>query len=966
MGCKGRHASRDGCNSVLNIEELEPRLLLSADAAGLFAPDPFATQQPVTDILLDDNFERVHQVPGTADSENERLELVFVDTDTPEYQRLVDDLRTERNDGRLIEVIVLDNGRDGIEQITQTLQGNQGVDAIHLISHGDEGVIDLGNTRLTGDTLAEYRDELRSWGQFLDTDADILIYGCNLAGSADGQFLVDILANLTGADIAASDDLTGSATLGGDWDLEYKTGSIDTRTAVSANAQAEFRAVLSTEVVAYNAVWKYLDDGSDQGVAWQAIGFNDSGWASGAAELGYGDGDENTVVGYGPDSNDKYTTTYFRHSFSIADASLYTALTIDLVRDDGAMVYLNGTEVARSNMPAGPIDYLTRADADIVGTPAETTVHNYIIDPLLLVDGTNVLTVEVHQHVLDSSDISMKLQMMGTIPLHTLNVTTTTDNNDAGIVAGNASHTMDWLFVNQGADARISLREAMIAANNTTNGGSPDEIHFEILDPLVGGAHTIAVGAAGLPAVDDPVVIDGTTDSDHVSSPIIVLDGASVAGDGLVLQSGSDGSTIRGLNIHSFGASGIEISSSDGNTIAGNYIGTDVSGTAALANGLAGIQISGASNTIGGTVAADGNLISGNNFGIFLSGAGTTGNEVQGNLIGTDETGDAALGNVIAIAMRSGTSGNTIGGSAAGAGNVISGNTGVGIEITNAGSTGNVIAGNLIGTNSSGTAALANVGHAVRIHAGADSNTVGGSTASERNVIVAAAPNTAVVLAAVDSNVVKGNYIGTDINGTTPLGAGQRGVWITTGSVNNTIGGTNPGDRNVISAAASVGVYITGAGTDANQVQGNYIGTDYLGTSAMANFVGVQIDAGAENNVVGGTSAAARNIISGNSNRGVTIYGSGTSGNRLEGNYIGLDVTGTAGLGNSQAVRVHGGATGNYIGGTSAGAGNVISASYGAPANGVEIFNPGTSGNFVQGNLIGTDAAGTADLSTLR
>ena len=114
-------------------------------------------------------------------------------------------------------------------------------------------------------------------------------------------------------------------------------------------------------LVATGSVWGYLDNGSDQGTAWRSPSFNDSGWAVGPAELGYGDSDEATVISYGGNSNSKYTTTYYRHTFSVADPSLYSSLTLDVLRDDGAIVYLNGTEVYRGNMPGGSVSYTTWA-----------------------------------------------------------------------------------------------------------------------------------------------------------------------------------------------------------------------------------------------------------------------------------------------------------------------------------------------------------------------------------------------------------------------------------------------------------------------------------------------------------------------------------------------------------------------------------------------------------------------------
>ena len=173
---------------------------------------------------------------------------------------------------------------------------------------------------------------------------------------------------------------------------------------VSPSAQAVQTSTTTTLLVPAGSAWAYLDDGSDQGAAWRLPAFDDGAWASGPAELGYGDGDEQTVVGYGTDPNNKFTTTYFRHAFSVTGADQLTALELRLLRDDGAVVYLNGQEAARSNMPAGAVDYRTFASGSVTGSE-ETTIRTILLDPALLVEGDNVLAVEIHQNSLTSSDL---------------------------------------------------------------------------------------------------------------------------------------------------------------------------------------------------------------------------------------------------------------------------------------------------------------------------------------------------------------------------------------------------------------------------------------------------------------------------------------------------------------------------------------------------------------------------------
>ncbi|MBN1771311.1 MAG: metallophosphoesterase [Deltaproteobacteria bacterium] len=157
-------------------------------------------------------------------------------------------------------------------------------------------------------------------------------------------------------------------------------------------------------------IWKYLDDGSDRGTAWTAVDFDDSDWAAGPAELGYGEGDEATVVSYGPDASRKYTTTYFRASFELLDPTTYAGLRLRLLRDDGAVAYLNGHEVLRSNMPDGPIDVATEASA---GADCEDCWYEASVSAGLLTAGVNVVAVEVHQVGPTSSDVSFNLELTG-------------------------------------------------------------------------------------------------------------------------------------------------------------------------------------------------------------------------------------------------------------------------------------------------------------------------------------------------------------------------------------------------------------------------------------------------------------------------------------------------------------------------------------------------------------------------
>ncbi|MCB1100450.1 MAG: lamin tail domain-containing protein, partial [Verrucomicrobiae bacterium] len=175
---------------------------------------------------------------------------------------------------------------------------------------------------------------------------------------------------------------------------------------------AEITPVAGGEQVLVEAgsTWSYLDDGSDQGTAWVAPGFDDSGWKSGAAQLGYGDGDEATVIGFGDDSSNKFVTTYFRLGFELSDVEAFEEFTIGIQRDDGAIIYINGEQVVSDNMPAD-VDYLTLASGK---TSDEDKFFEHVIGPEAFKSGTNIVSVELHQAALGDSDTSFDFTMKGT------------------------------------------------------------------------------------------------------------------------------------------------------------------------------------------------------------------------------------------------------------------------------------------------------------------------------------------------------------------------------------------------------------------------------------------------------------------------------------------------------------------------------------------------------------------------
>ena len=367
--------------------------------------------------------------------------------------------------------------------------------------------------------------------------------------------------------------------------------------------------------------------------------------------------------------------------------------------------------------------------------------------------------------------------------------------------------------------------------------------------------------------------------------------------------------SVSGINIGNTGTSG--------NVVANNFIGTDAASDKGLGN-VNGVLFYGDSN--GGpthNTIGPGNVISGNSYvGVVIYNPGTSDNVVAGDLIGTNVGGTAPLPNANGVILSGGVADNTIGGTTAGAADVISGNTTDGVEITGSGTIGNVVAGNDIGTNAAGTLALPN-GAGVAIVGGASANTVGGTSTALRNVI---SGNTAdgvdITGTGTSDNVVAGNYAGTPASGSAALGNGGSGVSLTAeGKSNNTIGGgTATGGRaNVLSGNHKNGqfprdLYINGSGTNFNVVVGNYISsTNAAGTAAVANDnSGILISSGADGNTIGGTAAVDRNIVSGNTRSAASFSTSrATTGNLAEGNWTGLNAAGTLARSPIGRHRVH-------------------------------------------------------------
>jgi CSLREA domain-containing protein len=483
-----------------------------------------------------------------------------------------------------------------------------------------------------------------------------------------------------------------------------------------------------------------------------------------------------------------------------------------------------------------------------------------------------------------------------------------------GLTAVPARASSAWV-VNSAADtggnctaSSCTLRAAIAAANRSSGA---DLIAFNIPP---GGPQTIVVGAGaalGLPSIKgDDVTVDGGTQPGGGANGIRLDDPDPDGGEsGLVVD--GQRATVRGLVITRFDRYGIYLrSTAHEAVIAGNWVGTrdGVTDDGTLDDGIR--VKGGGGHRIGGANQADRNVVAGaNNDGIQLE--DSSDNVVIGNYVGMTADGLGRLPNADSGIQLDGVSlRNRVGGLTVGERNVVSGNAGIGVQL-------------LGSMRADGTCETP------------------------------------------EGNLVQGNYLGVNVNGTKPTSGGTHGNYgdgaqISTCARNNVIGGTAPGSRNVISGNRADGVELDSSGGPGgaaavcgNLVQGNYVGSDPSGTAPVPNTDdGVGLDNGACDNLVGGSDPAAGNLIGGNFSDGVEIGRPGSTGNTLQGNVIGLAADGSSVLRNTQnGVHIRNKAASNVV------VGNTIS---GNLQSGVLIENPLTNANRVLANRIGTSTGGTA------
>ncbi len=460
------------------------------------------------------------------------------------------------------------------------------------------------------------------------------------------------------------------------------------------------------------------------------------------------------------------------------------------------------------------------------------------------------------------------------------------------LIEGSDGDPGDGLCATHATPVVCTLRAAIEEANahaNWTVDGSPDG--FELPDFIifqVGGGFPVINLTSPLPPITDKLNIG----SDTGPASKIVINGAGAGPGAVGIAVHQELCLINKLVLQGFHTA-IVLSGEGNNKVLFSMIGTNPDGTGAVPN-VRGIWVDSPNNEIRS------NIISGNSeLGILLEGTGAKGNKILGNSIGTQNNGTGSLGNGQHGIKFLNAPENQIGGLQSFEKNVISANAKSGILIEGINSNDNKILGNLIGTDKNGLSGLGNAENGIHL-VDSPSQVIGGTESNAGNIVSGNGKNGVLIEGSGSSSTkILGNFIGTNGTGEAPIPNQEQGIKISRAGLIS-IGGAEPGSRNLISGNGKNGIFIQGSNASNHSVQGNLIGTNLAGTQALANGEnGIHLrkiledPSGPTVNLIGGGSEAERNVVSGNQKNGICLEGKGTANNRIEGNFVGTDITGT-------------------------------------------------------------------------
>ncbi len=982
-------------------------------------PTAFAPTDP-SSTAIEDVVDRIRQL-DRRDGPIEKVlnqEVVFVNDNVADYEQLIAEMNGE-NGERVLEVVVLESDRDGIEQVSAVLSDRSNLSAVHVITHGADGRISLGNDWLTSTTLQQNSDAVAGWGKALSETGDMLFYGCNIAADSNGQTLLDNIASITGADVSASVDPTGDLEKGGDWELEYVSGAIETESLVPSDSQQDWTHLLAAPsdlqiTSTANGGLSINEDGGDD-----AYLIADDGGAilGGLTAL-------TAEVSFSMDAFPNST-----NFFSYATGSDDNVFKFN-IRDNGNLSFaINSTYIFSSAM-----DFRTLADGD--QHTLSVTWNSAGGAWEMFVDGVSVDDSATHGTTLASG---VTLAGGGTLVM----------GNDQDSVDGGYDTTSEAaatlydarIFNVVRSDMEIAANynstlpfdETGLAANWTFNDLSTDGV---ITDTVSGNNLTVkhASGPGFIPSTPeltfsvDENAVDGTvigsvvgTDADRNARIASLL-----AADPDLVYSAETGKFYKVVDISSLPA---DARTSAESTALNGVNGQLVTIRSAYENALvSNIGASaGTSVWIGGTDATvEGEwrwIESGAEADQFWSGA-ETGDAVNGayqNWVSASQPNNVGDEDYVRLNTSTGQWWDDKAPSAHDyviewkADDVLDATDPLTYTIQS-----QTVAGAFAIDADSGEITVAdgslldydtNATHSVTVRVSDGSNTYDEAfTVSLTEAVEFVVINTddsgvgSLRQAIIDANASANAggpdqitfNIGADgsqqtINLLSPLdpiseaviidGFSQYGALTATVPIIELNGASAGAVDGIILAAGSDGSTIRGlvinnfgdAGikledSGNHTIVGNYIGTDAAGTAQKGNSTyGIEI-LNSWGNQIGGSTAADRNVIADNTLDGITIWGAGSTLNVIQGNYIGVDATGNTGLGNgADGIVIGGGANNNTIGGDrTAGEGNVISGQTGLNADGVEIDNAGADNNKIYGNYIGTNFDGTSEIPNAR
>ena len=935
-------------------------------------------------------------------------EVVFLDTGVENYQLLLNDLLKDTQT-RNVEVVLLDNARDGISIITDTLLQKKDIDAVHILSHGSDQAVQLGATRLSQSNLEIYASQISQWQSSLSEDADLLLYGCDLAANASGQFLLESLSALTLADVAASVDLTGSASEGGDWDLEYSTGQIDIDVAVSVQVQHDWSGLLdiTSDLVLHLA----LEESSGSVAQDSTANDNDGTWFNGPTfttdsvvgdrsyDFGLDGIGSNAVVSVADDASldfsSDFTVSFWYNAdvaqdnstrlvgshdgtsgfsiFADADGSLNLFLdstggsTSTLSRPGGLIADGNWHHVTVTRVGTSFTIYVDESDG---GVTNNITVAGTINPSAPLTIGGESPTVGDYEGKIDD----VRVYMRG---LSASDVSDLYDLGDNGQPAGypysyGNNNSFEWItnVTYAGIDNDTGME----------TGGYGNYTSPQIATITRGDSNDLTIGYNydendfGEPE-HIKAWIDWNQDGDFLDVNEEVYTYITPAMDGShTISVSTPADATVGNTVLRVALDWRQDPTSDGMQSFGeveDYAVTIGSGpqtftvTNTLDDGSSG-SLRWAINQANANVGADtiDFNIPGNGTQVIGLGSALPGITEQVSIDGTTQTDW-----VEQLYMPVVIDGNDIGrGIDLGVGSDGSEIRGLVLrdfssEAIFVDSENNLIAGNWLGQfNSDGSDA--GIGEAITNEGilswdNGSNNVVGGITAGDRNVIVTEGTGSiGAFVYNADNWTLSGNYFGTDTTGSALLASTTNpgfGIETTNGSTGTMVGGATDAHRNVF-AGLRTGVAFEDFTVSANYIYNNWFGLGADGTTVLGNNVSGVSLFDSHNTVIGG-SGGLGNVFVGSSSWYAIDVANSAQGTVIQGNYIGQNESGSVVSGNSGGIYVDNvlGTMDVTIGGIAAGEGNVIRGSAG---DGITVYDVDSSVSIRGNRIFDNDGSG--------